>query len=561
MEGQGGETITIYGSGFGEEASNVYVYIGQAPCDISEVNDSRIVCEAGDHPAGYYEVSVLVDGTGFAQIVSENDTCFHYLLSVDSISPTTGGAGGGQIITINGRGFLPHQNFPVEDFGQPLDEFPWFRLGLGLPVFERMEYLLLCDAFERQLEERGLLGRYDVENVQRLIQGDMRFDNFTDFDFNFTDASNFTDSNFTGSPNDTTFNSSQPDFGGGGDPRDDGMGMGDRERSAFPPDFYAQLERVLGSFPMVVKIGGVPCVIVEAQHFWIECVTILSLPSGLVNVTVHSLLDSDTLENAFEFTVEDSVIVTSVQPVVGSVVGGAVVTVSGRGFLGNEGDASDVSVLIGGSECEVEFANDTLITCVTTATEPGHEPVLISTPNGIGVLESALMEQVSDTNHTTEFQFEGQPPFPIFWVQLEISDIAPQQGSISGGTVISIRGGTFVDGYTTVSFGGQPAEILSVTPEEIEFVSPRLNRRHQTEFQLTNVRGEGVRGAGVRVWSKFQLCTPFSFDVVSVSLCHMHRYMHVKVVMHASVLGNVLMAFLHNRSTESHEIWWDCSTY
>ena len=34
----------------------------------------------------------------------------------------------------------------------------------------------------------------------------------------------------------------------------------------------------------------------------------------------------------------------------------------------------------------------------------------------------------------------------------------------------------------------------------------------------------------------------------------------VKVVMHANVLGNVLMAFLHNRATESHEIWWDCST-
>ena len=35
----------------------------------------------------------------------------------------------------------------------------------------------------------------------------------------------------------------------------------------------------------------------------------------------------------------------------------------------------------------------------------------------------------------------------------------------------------------------------------------------------------------------------------------------VKVVMHASVLGNVSTAFLHNRAAESHEIWWDCSTY
>ena len=54
------------------------------------------------------------------------------------------------------------------------------------------------------------------------------------------------------------------------------------------------------------------------------------------------------------------------------------------------------------------------------------------------------------------------------------------------------------------------------------------------------------------------LCSSFSFDVVSVSLCPMHNM--VKIVIHASVLGNVLIAFLHNRATESHGIWWNCST-
>ena len=34
----------------------------------------------------------------------------------------------------------------------------------------------------------------------------------------------------------------------------------------------------------------------------------------------------------------------------------------------------------------------------------------------------------------------------------------------------------------------------------------------------------------------------------------------VKVVMLTSVLGIVLMAFLHNRVTESYNILWDCST-
>ena len=56
------------------------------------------------------------------------------------------------------------------------------------------------------------------------------------------------------------------------------------------------------------------------------------------------------------------------------------------------------------------------------------------------------------------------------------------------------------------------------------------------------------------------LCSSFSFDVVSVSRCPCIFTCTVKVVMHASVLGNVLMAILTNRAAESLEIWWDCST-
>ena len=58
----------------------------------------------------------------------------------------------------------------------------------------------------------------------------------------------------------------------------------------------------------------------------------------------------------------------------------------------------------------------------------------------------------------------------------------------------------------------------------------------------------------------FDLCSSFSFDVVSVSLCRMHMYMHGKGRHACKCVGNVLMAFLHNRATESHDIWWDCST-
>ena len=56
------------------------------------------------------------------------------------------------------------------------------------------------------------------------------------------------------------------------------------------------------------------------------------------------------------------------------------------------------------------------------------------------------------------------------------------------------------------------------------------------------------------------LCSSFSFDVVNVSICPCICTGTVKVVMHAVVLGNVLIAFLDNCAAESHKIWWHCST-
>ena len=78
-------------------------------------------------------------------------------------------------------------------------------------------------------------------------------------------------------------------------------------------------------------------------------------------------------------------------------------------------------------------------------------------------------------------------------------------------------------------------------------------QRNTTEFGVVVVANSSCMHLDL------DLCSSFSFDVVSVSLCRMHNYVYctctVKVVMHESVLGNVLMAFLHNRATESHELW------
>ena len=54
----GGTRVTIYGSGFGDKASDVKVLIGDTLCDVISVNVSRIVCMTGANTAGNKTLNV-----------------------------------------------------------------------------------------------------------------------------------------------------------------------------------------------------------------------------------------------------------------------------------------------------------------------------------------------------------------------------------------------------------------------------------------------------------------------------------------------------------------------
>ena len=54
------------------------------------------------------------------------------------------------------------------------------------------------------------------------------------------------------------------------------------------------------------------------------------------------------------------------------------------------------------------------------------------------------------------------------------------------------------------------------------------------------------------------LCSSFSYDVVSVLFCPMQMYMLGKRSSCMQVCGNVSMTFLHNHTTESDEILSEC---
>ncbi|KAI8520654.1 Fibrocystin-L [Branchiostoma belcheri] len=101
--GKTGDSVTITGSGFGDVADDVTVTINGTDCSITTLFSTQIECTVGAHSAGTYSVEVFIAGKGWATSSLE----FEYQLTVDSMSPTEGSFGGGQVLTIDGTGFDP----------------------------------------------------------------------------------------------------------------------------------------------------------------------------------------------------------------------------------------------------------------------------------------------------------------------------------------------------------------------------------------------------------------------------------------------------------------------
>ena len=454
-EGQGGTPITIYGDDFTNDISKITVAIGNSNCYVTEVNETHILCTAADHPAGFYQVSVHIEGVGYADI--DQSLCFHYLLSVDSVTPDSGSIGGGQTVVISGNGFLDLVPLEAEELRDPLDVLPWFASGFGIPSSNNFDALcpFLNDLF-----------------------------NFTDFgdSFDFVDEDSdedmyqsYSHNDFNETVSNHTFNrtDSMPDFEGSFDIE----------------EFYSVLELIYSTFPSVVLIGEFPCIIVSSSLTTIECTTIPHLP-GRVNVTVMVLGERASLRNAYEYSVNDSAIVSSVSPSSGPSYGGTSLQITGTKFLSDDPDSElYIQVQIGSSNCNITSANDTHIECVTQPHSPGYESILVTTANGIAVWELSLLAQ----NITLGKYFESDigsggftdqdiPLFPLYEYQFYVFSIAPLLGSVFGGTTLQVWGIGFENGVTEVYIGDNLCDNRFVNDTLIECVTPSSSEVHMVYF-------------------------------------------------------------------------------
>ena len=132
-EGQSGINVTIWGHGFSDKPDDVSISIGGVVCVVIYASMEEVHCTAGEQSAGCYKLEMTIEGAGMAAI-ADDQLCFQYLLTVDSVSPKEGGVTGGHMITFSGEGFIQYMPTPLGGMEMRFSTLPWFRYGLGVPA-------------------------------------------------------------------------------------------------------------------------------------------------------------------------------------------------------------------------------------------------------------------------------------------------------------------------------------------------------------------------------------------------------------------------------------------
>jgi hypothetical protein len=188
--------------------------------------------------------------------------------------------------------------------------------------------------------------------------------------------------------------------------------------------------------------------------------------AGLRDVSVSTPFGTGTRVDGFEYM--DVPTVSGVSPVEGPAGGGQLVTVSGTNFYGT------VSVDFGGAVAtSPSVLSRTAIRCTTTAHAAGFVDVTVYTASGLGSKASA-------------YEYIGPPT---------VSSVTPTVGPASGGTPVTIAGTNFYVGSPTVTFGGTPANSVSVVSRSTITCVTAARTAGLVDVTVTTLSGSGSKAS------------------------------------------------------------------
>ena len=167
--------------------------------------------------------------------------------------------------------------------------------------------------------------------------------------------------------------------------------------------------------------------------------------AGTVDITVTTSGGTSATSSADHFTYAAAPTVTAVLPASGPLGGGTTVTLTGTGFTGA------TAVTFGTTAAtSFTFVSDTSMTAVSPA-GTGTVDITVTTSGG-----------TSATSSADHFTYAAAPT---------VTGVSPTSGPAAGGTLVTISG-TNLAGATAVKFGATTAAITSDTATQIVATSP-----------------------------------------------------------------------------------------
>ncbi|MCI0341961.1 MAG: IPT/TIG domain-containing protein [Planctomycetales bacterium] len=211
-----------------------------------------------------------------------------------------------------------------------------------------------------------------------------------------------------------------------------------------------------------VTVGGSPATTVTvASSTTITCVT----PAGAMGpaAVVVTNVDAQTASLPTGYTFQGPVpSVLGVSPSAGPLAGGTLVTITGTNF------AAGATVTFGGAAAtSVTLVSSTSITCTTPSGAMGPASVVVT---NVDAQQGTL---------AGGFTFQGAAP--------TLTGVLPGAGPIAGGTLVTLSGTNFAAG-ATVRFGTALATSVTVaTTTQISCVTPAGSSIGPTSVTVTNV--------------------------------------------------------------------------
>lgn len=254
--------------------------------------------------------------------------------------------------------------------------------------------------------------------------------------------------------------------GGGNIVTFSGVGFSNRRpNSQLTDDFY-------------ILFDEYPCLEITSNITHLTC---LPQPhgSGTINVTVIVNGEEAQMPNGYLYSISLTAVINNIAPSSGPANGGTIVTISGENFI----NTTDITVSIGGANCNILSVTDTSINCLTTSNKPGDYDVIITSISSFGrAVHKLILEQVSTTllskNSTT---------LTLYTYVFQVSSITPIRGSLFGGTVLSIDGAGFAGNVSINDGEGHPLCIETViTYDQIQCRTKSTQRHHLIENNDTS---------------------------------------------------------------------------